>query len=54
MLTLIGIAAIICGIIAALIADHKNRSPFGGFCLGFFLGIIGVAIISLFKTIPKE
>jgi hypothetical protein len=39
------------GIAGLFINKAKNRSPFGGFCWGFFLGIIGLLIAALIK--PK-
>lgn len=37
-----GIAWFICGIVAGLIASHKDRSQGGFFLLGFFFGPIGI------------
>lgn len=38
---------IIMGIIGVSMAEKRNRNRFGGFALGFCLGIIGLAIIAL-------
>jgi succinate-acetate transporter protein len=38
---------LILGVIGAAMADTRKRSTFGGFVLGFGLGIIGLAIIAL-------
>ena len=38
---------IIMGIIGVSMAESRNRNRFGGFALGFFLGLIGLAIIAL-------
>ena len=38
---------IICGIIGVSMSEKRNRNRFGGFALGFFLGLIGLAIIAL-------
>lgn len=37
-----GIVGFICGIVAGLIASHKDRSQGGFFLLGFFFGPIGI------------
>ena len=34
----------LCGILAGWIADENGRSAGAFFCLGFFLGIFGVAM----------
>jgi hypothetical protein len=41
------VTVLITGIIGTAMADNRNRSKFGGFALGFFLGLIGIAIIAL-------
>ncbi len=38
---------LVCGAIAAVICFRKGRSMWGGFFLGFFLGIIGIIIITV-------
>lgn len=38
---------IIMGIIGAQMSEKRNRSKFGGFALGFLLGLIGLAVIAL-------
>lgn len=38
---------LITGIIGAVMSEKRGRSTVGGFCLGFFLGLIGIAIIAL-------
>lgn len=38
---------IIMGIIGALMSEKRERSKVGGFALGFFLGLIGIAIIAV-------
>lgn len=35
------------GTIGAGMAERRNRSRFGGFALGFLLGLVGLAIIAL-------
>ncbi len=47
------ILSFICGAIAAVVAHNKNRSAIGWFFGGFFLGIIGIVIVSVLKD-PKE
>ena len=41
---------VIFGIIGASMADKRNRSAAGGFVLGLFLGVIGLAIIAIMGT----
>ena len=38
---------LITGIIGASMAENRNRSPIGGFALGFLLSLVGLAIIAL-------
>lgn len=38
---------IVMGIIGVNMSEKRNRNRFGGFALGFFLGLIGIAIIAL-------
>lgn len=38
---------IVMGIIGASMSEKRNRNRYGGFALGFFLGLIGLAIIAL-------
>lgn len=44
MLTLVVVVALICGAIAAAIAQGKNNSVGGAFVLGCLLGVIGIII----------
>lgn len=41
------IIMLIMGAIGAKMADERGRSSVGGFFLGFFLTLIGLAIIAL-------
>jgi len=34
------------GLITRYISKEKGRSPGGGFCWGFFLGIIGLIVVA--------
>lgn len=54
--TLLSLAVfLIMGIIGTLMSEKRDRSKVGGFCLGFFLGLIGIAIIAIAgKKKPKE
>lgn len=38
---------IIMGIIGTLMSEKRHRSKIGGFALGFFLGLIGIAVIAI-------
>ena len=38
---------IIMGIIGALMSEKRHRNKIGGFALGFFLGLIGIAVIAV-------
>ena len=38
---------LIMGIIGASMAEKRNRSTVGGFFIGFFLSLVGLAIIAL-------
>ncbi len=38
---------IIMGIIGAIMSEKRHRNKVGGFILGFFLGLIGIAIIAV-------
>ena len=38
---------IIMGIIGAVMSEKRHRNKIGGFALGFFLGLIGIAIIAI-------
>lgn len=35
------------GIIGTLMSEKRHRSKIGGFALGFFLGLIGIAVIAI-------
>lgn len=41
------VVLLIIGIIGASMSEKRNRSTFGGFLLGFLLGLIGLAIIAI-------
>ena len=45
---------ILWGCIGASMADKRNRESFSGFLLGFFLGWIGLLIISFVGEKPAE
>ena len=38
---------IVMGIIGALMSEKRHRNKIGGFALGFFLGLIGIAVIAV-------
>ena len=38
---------LIMGLVGTSMAEKRNRNRFGGFALGFLLGLIGLAIIAL-------
>ncbi len=42
IMTIYVVVAIICGVVAALIARHNDRSPMFAFVAGFFFGPLGV------------
>jgi len=44
----------VLGALGAQIAKDRNRSAAGGFFLGLFLGLIGLAIIALMGKLPDE
>ncbi|MCP4180114.1 MAG: hypothetical protein GY756_20310 [bacterium] len=48
------ILSLICGIIASVVAYNKHRSAIGWFFGGFFLGIIGIVIVSVLKDPIEE
>ena len=54
ILVLIGIGAIVMGLIGVYVSNSKNRSGWEGFLFGFFLSILGVIIAALMPTIKKE
>jgi len=45
---------IVCGCIAAAIANSKGRSTVGWFFGGFFLGLIGIVIIAVISNRKEE
>ena len=45
-------AGLVCGVIAAVIASNKGRSPVGWFFGGFFLGIVGIIVVAVLSN-PK-
>lgn len=47
------IASLACGFGARAIMRGKGRSGAAGFCLGFFLGLLGVLIAALMSTTPE-
>jgi hypothetical protein len=48
------IAVIVCGAIAAAIASHKGRNAVGWFFGGFFLGLIGIIIVSCLPNLIEK
>jgi hypothetical protein len=38
---------IVMGIIGTIMSEKRGRNRVGGFALGFFLGLIGIAIIAV-------
>jgi hypothetical protein len=53
MTTLIVIALLICGIAGSLIGRPKGY-PVWGFFLGLFLGVLGVAVMTLWRPRPNS
>jgi hypothetical protein len=53
MLVIQLIAGVVCGAIAAAVASSKGRSAVGWFFGGFFLGIIGVIIVSCMSNLNE-
>ena len=48
------IIGLICGVVTALIAHSKGRSPIGWFFVGFFAGLIGLIISLCVSDLKKE
>ncbi len=45
---------VILGVLAAVIASNKGRTPIGWFFGGFFLGIIGVVIVAVLPNLKEQ
>jgi len=54
MESLIIVAWLACGVIAAIISDSKGRSGCGGLLLGLLLGPIGLAVALLLGATPEK
>jgi uncharacterized membrane protein YeaQ/YmgE (transglycosylase-associated protein family) len=48
------IVGLVCGLIAALIANSKGRNVVGWFFGGFFLGLIGIIIVAVLSNLKAE
>ena len=54
MNTVVIVGLLVCGAIAAMIGHSKDRSAFGSFLLGVFLGVIGIVIVAVLPSgVPK-
>lgn len=52
VLAVVSIICVICGMVAATIADRKGLSAGGYFLLGIVLGLLGVAIAAIVQ--PRQ
>lgn len=48
------VVALVCGLVGAIVADHRSGEVLGGFLIGFVLGPLGVLIAAVKKPSQKQ